>query len=99
MRRTAAALLALLSFGAIAFDARAGEPAIPAPAGYVNARAEVMGGWAERTEALCREIERATGAQVAVLTVKTTEGMAPQQYAQRVFDRWKIGKKGKDDGV
>lgn len=99
MRRTAAALLALLSFGAIAFGARAGEPAIPAPAGYVNDRAGVMGGWAERTEALCREIERATGAQVAVLTVKTTEGMAPQQYAQRVFDRWKIGKKGKDDGV
>jgi uncharacterized protein len=58
-----------------------------------------MGAWAEKTEALCRDIERATGAQVAVLTVKTTEGMPPQQYAQLVFDRWKIGKKGKDDGV
>jgi uncharacterized membrane protein YgcG len=63
MRRAAAHLLALLAFGAIAFGARAGEPAIPAPAGYVNDRAGAMGGWAERTEALCREIERATGAQ------------------------------------
>jgi uncharacterized protein len=58
-----------------------------------------MGSWTEKTEALCRDIERATGAQVAVLTVTTTEGMPPQQYAQRAFDRWKIGKKGKDDGV
>jgi uncharacterized protein len=99
MRRAAAPLLALLACVAVAFAARAGEPAIPAPSGYVNDRAGAMGGWAARTEALCREIERATGAQVAVLTVKSTEGMAPQQYAQRVFDRWKIGKKGKDDGV
>jgi uncharacterized protein len=58
-----------------------------------------MGGWAGKTEALCRDIERATGAQVAVLTVKSTEGVPPQQYAQLVFDRWRIGKKGKDDGV
>lgn len=98
MRRLAVPLVALLAWAA-AFAARAAEPVIPAPAGYVNDRAGVMGGWAQKTEALCRDIERATGAQVAVLTVKTTEGLPPQQYAQRVFDRWKIGKKGKDDGV
>ena len=99
MRRALVPLVALLACACAASFARAAEPVIPAPTGYVNDRAGVMGGWAEKTEALCREIERATGAQVAVLTVKTTEGMPPQQYAQRVFDRWKIGKKGKDDGV
>ena len=98
MRRSAVPFLALLACTA-GFAALAAEPVIPAPTGYVNDRAGVMGGWAEKTEALCRDIERTTGAQVAVLTVRTTEGMAPQQYAQRVFDRWKIGKKGKDDGV
>ena len=98
MRRSAVPFLALLVCTA-GFAALAAEPVIPAPTGYVNDRAGVMGGWAEKTEALCRDIERVTGAQVAVLTVRTTEGMAPQQYAQRVFDRWKIGKKGKDDGV
>src|SRR5512139_2627348 len=98
MRRAAVPLVALLAW-AVGFAARASDPVIPAPAGYVNDRAGVMGGWAEKTEALCRDIERATGAQVAVLTVKSTDGIPPQQYAQRVFDRWKIGKKGKDDGV
>lgn len=98
MRRAAIPLVALLVW-AVGFAARASDPVIPAPAGYVNDRAGIMGGWAERTEALCREIERATGAQIAVLTVKTTEGMAAQQYAQLVFDRWGIGRRGKDDGV
>jgi uncharacterized protein len=98
MRKAAVPLVALLAF-AYGFAARAAGPVIPAPTGYVNDRAGAMGGWAEKTEALCRDIERATGAQVAVLTVRTTEGMAPQQYAQLVFDRWKIGKRGKDDGV
>jgi len=98
MRRAAVLFVALLAW-ADATAARAAEPVIPAPTGYVNDRAGVMGGWAEKTEALCRDIERATGAQVAVLTVKTTEGFPPQQYAQRVYDRWKIGRKGKDDGV
>ena len=98
MRRAAALVLALAGCAAF-LAAAAADPDIPAPAGYVNDRAGVMGEWAGKTEALCREIERSTGAQVAVLTVKTTEGMAPQQYAQLVFDRWKIGRKGKDDGV
>lgn len=99
MRRSAAPLFALLLCIAAAHAARAAEPVIPAPTGFVNDRAGVMGAFAGKTEAVCREIERTTGAQVAVLTVETTQGLAPQQYAQRVFDRWKIGKKGKDDGV
>src|SRR5512139_4199852 len=98
MRLAAIPLVALLVW-AVGSAARASDPVIPAPTGYVNDRAGVMGDFAGKTEALCREIERATGAQVAVLTLRTTEGMAPQQYAQRVFDRWKVGKKGKDDGV
>lgn len=69
------------------------------PRGFVNDTAGAMGEWAERTEALCREIERATSAEVAVLTVKTTGGIPVQDYAQRVFDRWGIGKKGKDNGI
>lgn len=82
-------------------------PAAPAPAadalpehrGYVTDAAGVMGEWAARTEALCRGIERETTAEIAVLTVRTTGPFPAQQYAQDVFDRWKIGKKGKDNGV
>jgi len=75
------------------------EPAIPKPAGYVSDTAGILGEWAARTENLCREIERQTTSEVAVLTVKTISPLEPQQYAQQVYDRWKIGKKGKDNGV
>lgn len=75
------------------------EPAIPKPSGYVSDTARVMGEWAAKTEALCGEIERQTTSEIAVLTIKTTVPLETQQYAQQVFDRWKVGKKGKDNGV
>ena len=75
------------------------EPAVPKPAGYVSDTAGVMGEWAAKTETLCREIELRTTSEIAVLTVKTTAPLEAQQYAQQVFDRWKIGKKGKDNGI
>jgi uncharacterized protein len=99
MRRAAGFLFFLVACACAALPAPAEEPAIPLPVAYVNDTAGVMGDWAERTEALCREIERLTSAEVGVLTVKTTGGIPVQGYAQRVFDRWNIGKKGKDNGV
>jgi uncharacterized protein len=91
-------LLAVLSSIGVA-NVHAAEPAIPAPAGYVTDAGGVMGEWAAKTDKLCREIEKQTSSEVAVLTVKTTVPLDTQQYAQQVFDRWKIGKKGKDNGV
>src|SRR5512145_208551 len=75
------------------------DPAIPKPAGYVSDTAGIMGEWAAKTEALCRQIEAQTTSEVAVLTVRSTAPLDAQQYATQVFDRWKIGKKGKDNGV
>ncbi|HJX73127.1 MAG TPA: TPM domain-containing protein [Candidatus Deferrimicrobiaceae bacterium] len=77
----------------------ASEPPIPAYRGYVTDTAGVLGNWAGQTEELCRDIERKTTAEVAVLTVRSTAPLPAQAYAQNVFDRWKIGKKGKDNGV
>jgi uncharacterized protein len=93
------AALAVLLLLASAAVCAAEEPSIPKPAGYVSDTAGVMGEWAAKTEALCREIEGRTTSEIAVLTVKTTVPLDAQQYAQQVFDRWKIGKKGKDNGV
>ena len=90
------AVLLLLAAPAIC---AAQEPAIPKPAGYVSDTAGIMGEWAAKTEKMCGEIERQTTAEVAVLTVKTTAPLEAQPYAQQVFDRWKIGKKGKDNGI
>lgn len=44
-------------------------------------------------------LEQRKGAQVAVLIVATTQPETIEQYATRVFDAWKLGRKGVDDGV
>jgi len=75
------------------------EPKIPDYTGHVTDTAGIMGEWFARTEKLCRDIEQQTTAEIAVLTVKSTVPLDTQQYAQKVFDQWKIGKKGKDNGI
>lgn len=44
-------------------------------------------------------LEQRKGAQVAVLIVPTTAPDTIEQFATRVFDAWKLGRKGTDDGV
>jgi uncharacterized protein len=44
-------------------------------------------------------LEQRKGAQVAVLIVPTTAPETIEQYATRVFDAWKLGRKNVDDGV
>jgi uncharacterized protein len=44
-------------------------------------------------------LEARKGSQVAVLLVPTTQPETVEQYAIRVFDQWKLGRKGTDDGV
>ena len=44
-------------------------------------------------------LEQRKGAQIAVLMVSTTQPEDIAQYAIRVFDQWKLGRKNIDDGV
>ncbi len=50
-------------------------------------------------EARLRDFERGKGSQIAVLLVPTTEPETAAQYGVRVYDEWKLGRKGIDDGV
>ncbi|MFA6172750.1 MAG: TPM domain-containing protein [Kiritimatiellales bacterium] len=70
------------------------------PAGYVSDFAHVMNP-ADRaaTEKLLAELEQKTGAQVAVVTMKSLQGGQIDDFAVRLFERWKIGQKGKDNGL
>jgi len=43
--------------------------------------------------------EQATGNQVVVLTVPTIGDDSIEGYATKVFENWKLGQKGKDNGV
>ncbi|HEX4926898.1 MAG TPA: YgcG family protein, partial [Burkholderiales bacterium] len=45
------------------------------------------------------EFEARKGAQIAVLMVPTTEPETVEEYAVRVEEQWKLGRKGVDDGV
>jgi uncharacterized protein len=46
-----------------------------------------------------RGIEHGSGAQVAVLIVPSTKPESIEQFSIRVVDKWKLGRKGIDDGV
>lgn len=50
-------------------------------------------------EARLRTFEDRSGSQLAVLIVPTTQPEAVEQYAIRVVEQWKIGRKKVDDGV
>ncbi|MGH8667398.1 MAG: TPM domain-containing protein [Burkholderiales bacterium] len=57
---------------------------------------------AEQRQALetrLAEFEARKGAQIAVLLVPTTQPETIEQYARRVLDEWKLGRKGIDDGA
>lgn len=50
-------------------------------------------------ENVLKDYEARTGSQIAILLVSKTEPEAIEQYSIRVFDEWKLGRKGVDDGV
>jgi len=52
-----------------------------------------------RLEGKLAALEHRKGAQLGVLIVATTQPETIEQYATRVFDAWKLGRKGVDDGV
>ena len=50
-------------------------------------------------EQLLKSLETRKGSQIAVLIVPSTQPEEVEQYAIRVADAWKLGRKGIDDGV
>ncbi len=50
-------------------------------------------------EQIVREHEKETSNQIAVLTINTLEGETISDVAIQVFDEWKLGQKGKNNGV
>jgi uncharacterized protein len=75
--------------------------AIPAkPQGWVSDFAGIMSDTTKsQVDALFAEVKKSTGAEIAVVTVSSLEGMSVEEYAVRLFNAWGIGEKGKDNGV
>ena len=53
----------------------------------------------ERLIQQAQALQQRKGSQLQVLVVPTTEPEDIAQYTQRVYDQWKLGRKGVDDGV
>lgn len=100
MRRTlftlATALLLISVTAAIGY----GKVDLPMPAHYVEDYANVINDSDERSlNGILQELEQKTGAQYIVLTVQATGGVAIQQFSIELTDKWKLGQKGKDNGM
>ncbi len=98
MRRVGiGAWLAVLVFSALA-SAAALE--LPAPAGPVTDLAGILdGGTRQRLVQIIEEVRARTTAEIAILTVQSTAPETLEGYSVAVFDRWKIGKRGQDNGL
>jgi uncharacterized protein len=72
----------------------------PAPKGKVNDFANMLKAEDRATlENLLSGVERDTTAEIAVVTVRALGGTSVEEYANRLFAEWGIGKKGRDNGV
>jgi uncharacterized protein len=68
--------------------------------GYVNDFAGVLDpATVEELTRLCTEVDQKAKAQIAVVTIKSLEGDAVQDFANRLFQKWGVGYKGTDRGV
>ena len=72
----------------------------PAASGYVVDQSGIIDSATQsRLEAWILELKQKTTAEVAVVTVDSTEPLTIEEYAVNLFQRFGIGKKGKDNGV
>lgn len=72
----------------------------PDPVGFINDFAGVISPRTERAmESLAQELKQKTGSEVVVVTIKSIGDMEYTDYAVRLFEKWGIGEKGKDNGV
>ncbi len=96
--RRVAAIFAIASGTLPAFSQAVKD--LPRPADYVSDDAHVL---SQETIAhldqVCGAVERQAHAQIAVVTVGTTDDEPIADYAVQLEDAWKVGAKGTDRGV
>ena len=82
-----------------ALVAAAEVPVPPLKARVTDLTSTLSADQARTLEQKLAALEARKGSQVAVLLVPTVQPETVEQYAIRVFDQWKLGRKGIDDGV
>ncbi len=70
------------------------------PQGWVNDFANVIDPtYKNKINSLILEVERKTTSEIAVVTVESIAPYDEKEYARALFEKWGIGKKGKDNGI
>ena len=73
---------------------------VPKLQGYVNDYAGMISPPAKsKIEEALRAFEQSDSTQIVILTILSLEGENIEEYGIKVGEAWKIGKKGKDNGV
>ena len=74
---------------------------LPKPTDYVSDYAHVLSAQEiARIDNICQQLDKsAANAQIAVVTVRTLDGVDSADFANQLEDKWKIGRKGTDRGV
>ena len=100
MRSILGILSAVLILFPLGLTARAEKVEQLKPQGYVNDFAGVLSAPARsQMTALCAEVDQKAHAQVAVVTIRSLEGIPLQEFANRLFKQWAVGYKPDDRGV
>jgi uncharacterized protein len=77
--------------------------AIPNPrvhgGGWVADPAGVISRRQQDINAAIGELERETGVEIAVVVLPTIGALAPKPFATELFQKWSIGKAGRDNGL
>jgi len=101
MRRPSA--VALVSWSLVALVARAAladAQTLPRPTNKVGDFAGVLTPAARaELQSLLTTLEKDTTAEVVVATTASLNGMSVEEYGNRVFNEWRIGKAALDNGV
>ena len=96
MRKT----LLIITFAILFFLPVSWADSIPKPTGWVNDFAGVIPQeYRDKITSLAQELEQKTSAEIFVVTVDSIAPYDEKSYARMIFDSWKPGKKGKDNGV
>ncbi len=93
-----AVLVLSAAIGPYALAAQSAVP--PPPKAYVEDLADILdSGTEKKLLGYLQELEQKTGAQFIVLAVPSTDGEPIERFALRLAHGWKLGQKGKDNGL
>lgn len=91
--------LTLFLFATAGTFAASPEPPDRPPDHVVDLAAIIEDQTESRINAYLKELEQKTTAQVVILTVYSLDGESLEPFSLRIAEKWKLGQKGKDNGL